>query len=71
MKIYVRPRQKVGEGVHQPMFRIVAVTGKGEEKLKIQASHFRKKEIEMIAADTGSEVVVLEPNANESGKGTK
>ena len=71
MKIYVRPRQKVGEGVHQPMFRIVAVTGKGEEKLKIQATHFRKKEIEMIAADTSAEVVVLEPSANESRKGTK
>ncbi len=68
MKIYVRPRQKVGEGVHQPMFRVVAVTGKGEEKLKMEASHFRKKELEMIAADVGAEIVMLEPAATESGK---
>ena len=27
MKIYVRERQKVGEGVESPKFRIVAVTG--------------------------------------------
>ena len=68
MKIYVRPRQKVGEGAHQPMFRVVAVTGKGEEKLKVEASHFRKKELEMIAADVGGEIVMLEHFPNESGK---
>ncbi len=27
IKIYVRERMKVGEGVKQPMYRIVAVTG--------------------------------------------
>jgi hypothetical protein len=71
MKIYVRPRTKVGEGAHHPMFRIVAVTGKGEEKLKVEASHFRKKELEMIAADLGAEIVMLEPAADESGKDKK
>ncbi|WFN33689.1 hypothetical protein L1S32_07500 [Methanogenium sp. S4BF] len=69
MKIYVRPRQKVGEGAHQPMFKVVAVTGKGEEKLKMEAGHFRKKELETIAADVGAEIVMLEPSATESGKG--
>ena len=68
MKIYVRPRQKVGEGAHQPMFKVVAVTGKGEEKLKMEAGHFRKKELETIAADVGAELVILEPSATHAGK---
>ena len=35
MKIYVRERLKVGKGVKQPRFRVVAVTG---TELRIQAS---------------------------------
>jgi len=58
MKVYVRARQKVGEGVHQPMFRILAITG-GE--LQIEGTHFRKFEIEQIARDVGAEVIFLEP----------
>ncbi len=64
MKIYVRGRQKVGEGVKQPMFRIVAVTGR---QLQIQAIHFRKVEIEQIAKDVGAQVVYLE-HTPEKGK---
>jgi hypothetical protein len=66
MKIYVRGRQKVGEGVHQPMFRIVAVTG---GSLQIHAIHFRKMEIEQIAKDVGAQLVFLE--ATEEGTGKK
>jgi hypothetical protein len=58
MKIYVRERQKVGEGVRQPMFRIVAVTG---GQLQALAVHYRKFEIEQIAKDVDAEVVYLEP----------
>lgn len=65
MKIYVRERQKVGEGVKQPMFRIVAVTG-GE--VQIQAIHFRKFEIEQIAKDVKAEVVYLEEIPDEEKK---
>jgi hypothetical protein len=65
MKIYVRGRQKVGEGVHQPMFRIVAVTG---GTIQIHAVHFRKMEIEQIAKDIGAEVVYLEATAEGTGK---
>ena len=43
MKIYVRERQKVGEGVESPKYRIVAVTG---GQIQIEATHFRKFEIE-------------------------
>lgn len=64
MKIYVRGRQKVGEGVKQPMFRIVAVTG---GQLQIHAIHFRKVEIEQVAKDVGAQVVYLEPSP-EKGK---
>jgi hypothetical protein len=65
-KIYVRPRLKVGEGVQQPMFRIVAVTG---GQMQIEATHFRKLEIEQIAKDVGAQVVYLEATAEGSGKG--
>ena len=58
IKIYMRPRMKVGEGVHQTMFRDVAVTG---GQMQIEATHFRKLEIEQIAKDIGAQVVYLEP----------
>jgi hypothetical protein len=66
MKIFVRERQKVGEGVRQPQFRVVAVTG-GE--LQIEATHFRKFEIEEIAKEVSAEVVYLE--AEPEGKKRK
>jgi len=65
MKIYVRERQKVGEGVRQPMYRFVAVTG---GQVQIEAIHFRKIEIEQIAKDVGAEVVYLEPVPDEEKK---
>ncbi|MDD1663767.1 MAG: hypothetical protein LUQ32_00270 [Methanomicrobiales archaeon] len=67
MKIYVRERQKVGEGVRQPMFRILAVTG---GQIQIEGTHFRKFEIERIAEDFDAEVVYLEP-VKEGAKGKK
>jgi hypothetical protein len=66
VKIFVRERQKVGEGVRQPQFRVVAVTG---GQLQIEATHFRKFEIEEIAKETGAEVVYLE--AKPEGKRKK
>ncbi|RXE57338.1 hypothetical protein ABH15_04385 [Methanoculleus taiwanensis] len=67
MKIYVRERQKVGTGVKQPRFRVVAVTGeKGDEMhFKIESVHFRKTELEQIAKDVGAEVVYLEEMPEE------
>jgi hypothetical protein len=65
MKIYVRGRQKVGEGVKQPMYRIVAVTG---GTLQIHAVHYRKMEIEQIAKDVGAQVIYLEASAEGKGK---
>jgi hypothetical protein len=65
MKIYVRERQKVGEGVEQPKYRFVAVTG---GQVQIEATHFRKFEIEQIAKDVGAEVVFLSPVPDEHKK---
>jgi len=61
MKIYVRERMKVGEGVRQPRYIILAVAG-GD--LKVYAHHFRKTELEQIASDLGAELVYLEPMAD-------
>jgi hypothetical protein len=69
MKIYVRERQKVGEGVRQPMFRILAVTG---GQIQIEGTHFRKSELERIAQDIDAEIVYLETGRErEKGKGGK
>ncbi|NYT21876.1 MAG: hypothetical protein GKC07_08790 [Methanomicrobiales archaeon] len=57
MKIYVRERLKIREGVRQPMYRIVAVTG---GQIQVELTHFRKFEIEQIAKDVGAEVVYFE-----------
>jgi hypothetical protein len=65
MKIYVRERQKVGEGVEQPKYRIVAVTG---GQVQIEATHFRKFEVEQIAADLKAEIVYLKPVADDMKK---
>jgi hypothetical protein len=62
MKIFVRERRKVEKGEKKPRFRVVGVSG-GE--LKIYADHFRKKELEQIAQETGAAIVWL-----EAGKGT-
>lgn len=61
----MRPRMKVGEGVHQPMFRVVAVTG---GQMQVEATHFRKMEIEQIAKDVGAQVVYLEPVPEDEKK---
>jgi hypothetical protein len=65
MKIYVRERLKVGEGVESPKYRIVAVTG---GLLQIEATHFRKFEIEQIAKDIKAEVVYMKPVADNQKK---
>lgn len=65
MKIYVRERQKIGEGVEEPRFRIVAVTG---GQIQIEAPHFRKFEIEQVAKDIGAEVVFLKTVAEDKKK---
>jgi hypothetical protein len=62
LKIYVRPRMKVGEGVKQPMYRVVAVTG---GQLQIELTHWRKFELEQVAKDVGAEIVYFEEIPDE------
>jgi len=69
-KIYVRERIKVGNGVKQPKFRLVAVTGKDKDcgQLRVEATHLRKNELEQIAKNSGAEIVYLQPiPENERG----
>jgi hypothetical protein len=61
IKIFVRERRKVETGEKKPRFRVVGVSG-GD--LKIYAEHFRKKELEQIARETGAGIVWL-----DAGKG--
>ncbi len=65
VKIYVRERMKVGEGVKQPMYRIVAITG---GQIQVELTHFRKFELEQIAKDVGAELVYLEEVPDEEKK---
>ncbi len=65
MKLYVRERQKVGEGVESPKYRVVAVTG---GQIQIEATHFRKFEIEQIAKEVKAEVVYLTPVPDDQKK---
>jgi hypothetical protein len=65
-KIYVRERQKVADGAHQPKYRIVAVVSDdGGNFVKFNATHFRKKELEQIAADVRAEIVYLDTEPDE------
>lgn len=65
-QIYVRERRKVGSGVKQPKYRVVAITGENDtRRIRVEANHFRKTELEAIAADVGAEIVYLEPVAEE------
>ncbi len=65
MKIYVRERLKVGKGVKQPRYKVVAVTG-GD--VQVLAGHLRKTELEQIAGDVGAEIVYLEAVPQEARK---
>ena len=67
VKIYVRERVKIGEGVRQPRFIVLAVQG-GD--LRVYAHHFRKTELEQMAKDSGAELVFLEPMPEEE-RGSK
>jgi hypothetical protein len=68
-KIFVRERRKVETGEKKPRFRVVGVSG-GD--LRIHAEHFRKKELEQIAQETGASIVWLEAGKGAGdGKGKK
>ncbi|MDO5845069.1 MAG: hypothetical protein Q4Q53_08000 [Methanocorpusculum sp.] len=63
-KIYVRERNKTEVGDQKPRFRVVAITG-DRTKVRFDASHFRKTELETIVSDVGAELIYLEPMTGE------
>jgi len=71
-KIYVRRRQKRSDGAHKPRYRIAAIVSDEEKRpsIKINASHFRKKELEQIAADIHAKIVYLksEPDGEHGNR---
>jgi hypothetical protein len=77
-KIFYRERRKVGKGKKKPRFAITAVY---KLDLSVTAEHFKKSELEQIAAATGSELVLLtskdkshkygEEYGTDKGKGRK
>jgi hypothetical protein len=67
-KIFYRERSKVGEGVKQPQFRVIAVAG---TDVRIDGTHLRKTELEQIAAAVGAELVLLERGDKERKKDKK
>ena len=64
-QIFYRERQKAQEGSRTPRFRVVAVSGLD---LKVYGNHFRKKELEQIAAATNAQLVPLERDPNAAKK---
>ena len=64
-QIFYRERQKSHEGSRTPRFRVVAVSG---IDLKVYGEHFRKKELEQIAAATNAQLVALERDKNSAMK---
>ena len=71
MKIYARPCTKVGEGVRQPKFKVVATTGDAAEKIRFRAKHLRKSELEQIAEDSGAPMVYLTSTRGAGAGGNK
>jgi hypothetical protein len=56
-KIFYRERVKSKDGSKSPRYRIIAVS---DINLKVYADHFRKTELDQIAAATGAELIVME-----------
>jgi hypothetical protein len=65
-KIFVRERRKVEKGEKKPRFRIVGVSG---SDLKVYVNHIRKKELDQISRETGSEIIYLESGKDEKAGG--
>lgn len=63
-KIFVRERNRSGEGTGRPRFAVVGVQG---TDLKIFKSKVRRKEIEQIANSIDAELIYLERSHENKG----
>jgi hypothetical protein len=55
-KIFVRERRKIDKGEKKARFRVIGVSGKD---VKIYADHVRKNELDLIAKETGAQVIYM------------
>lgn len=67
-KIFVRERRKIEKGEKKPRFRVVGVSG---NDIKIYSKHIRRTELEVIAKETGVEVVYLPSHGTGSKDGSR
>ena len=63
-RIFVRERNRAGEGTGRPRFAVIGVEG---TDLKIFKPKVRRKEIEQIAESVGAELVYLERTHENRG----
>ena len=67
-KIFYRERRKVAKGEEKPRYAVVAVY---DAEIAFVAEHFRKSELEEIAAQTGAELVLLSNDRKTKKHGDK
>lgn len=64
-KIFYRERRKVADGEKKSRFRIVAVA---DANIKVFTDHLRMSELEHIAEETGSELILLRKGTKKDSK---
>lgn len=64
-KIFYRERRKVSEGEKKSRFRIVAVA---DANIKVFTDHLRMSELEHIAEETGTDLVLLRKGGKKEKK---
>ena len=64
-KIFYRERRKVADGEKKSRFRIVAVA---DTNIKVFTDHLRMSELEHIAEETGSELILLRKGTKKDSK---
>ena len=64
-KIFYRERRKVADGDKKSRFRVVAVA---DANIKIFIDHLRLSELEHIAEETGSDLILLRKGLKEEHK---
>ncbi len=66
-KIFVRERRKVEKGEKKARFRVVGLGGKD---VKLYTKHIRKSELDIIAKETGADIIYLPKHGsgNKDGK---
>jgi len=65
-EICVRGGLKVSDGARQPKYRVAAIvfSENGGPLVQVKVSHFRREELERIAADIHAEIMYLEPEVD-------